>query len=260
MDTLARRPLIAGNWKMHGSRAEARTWAGAAAEAAAGSPNDVAVFPPYPWLPEVAGLLAGHGGAVALGAQGCSWEARGAFTGAVAASMLAEAGCRYVLCGHSERRHVFGEDDAQVAGSLARALEAGLEPVLCVGETLEEREAGRTREVVLGQLDAGLARLGGPQDPLTLAYEPVWAIGTGRAASPAEAAEVHAWLRARVARTDAERAARVRILYGGSVNADNMGGFLEVPDVDGALVGGASLDPGTFGRLIRHAPAGASGA
>ena len=256
MSTPDRVPLIAGNWKMHGSRAQARAWAAAAATAAAESQRDVAVFPPYPWLDEVRAVL----GDVGLGAQACSWEAKGALTGAVAAWMLAEAGCRYVLCGHSERRHVFGESDEQVAGSLAQALAAGLEPVLCVGETSEERGAGRTQEVILRQLDAGLARLRGPADPLVIAYEPVWAIGSGQAASPTEAAQAHAWLRERVAAGDPKRAERVRILYGGSVSPDNIGGFLEVPDVDGALIGGAALDPVKFGRMIRHVPAGAHGA
>jgi len=174
--------------------------------------------------------------------------------------MLAEAGCRYVLCGHSERRHLFGETDAQVAAGLLQALEAGLTPILCVGETLDERRAERTREVLERQLDAGLATLRGPADPLLVAYEPVWAIGTGQAASPKEAAQAHGWIRARIAGRDADRATALRILYGGSVNPDNIGGFLEVPDVDGALIGGAALDPARFGRMIRHAPAGAPGA
>ncbi|MDF1701873.1 MAG: triose-phosphate isomerase [Planctomycetota bacterium] len=256
MSTPTRTPLIAGNWKMNGSLGDARTWAEAAAAAAAASANDVAVFPPAPWLMAVGGSLADAGGGVTLGGQACAWEAAGAFTGAVAASMLAEAGCRMVLCGHSERRHVFGERDADVAGGLARALEAGLEPILCVGETLEEREAGQTEAVILRQLDAGLACLRSAEDPLTIAYEPVWAIGTGKAATPVEAAAAHASLRARVAETDAERAARVRILYGGSANPDNMGGFLEVSDVDGLLIGGASLDPAKFAAMVGYTPAG----
>ncbi|MDJ0522761.1 MAG: triose-phosphate isomerase [Planctomycetota bacterium] len=255
--TTTRTPLIAGNWKMNGTREEARGWAAAAAEALTGSTNDAAVFPPDAWLCDVAEVLASAGGAVALGGQSCCWEPKGAFTGATSAAMLAEVGCRYVLCGHSERRHVFGESDADVAGSMAQALAAGLTPVLCVGETIEEREAGRTQEVLLTQVDAGLGALRGADDPLVIAYEPVWAIGTGKAATPTEAAEAHAWIRARVAETDAERAERVRILYGGSVNPDNIGGFLDVPDVDGALIGGAALDPVKFGLMIRHASTGA---
>jgi len=251
--TTTRTPLIAGNWKMNGTRAETCAWAEAAAEAAADAPNEAAVFPVYPWLPKIAGILAG--GRVALGAQACAGAAQGAFTGAVAASMLAEIGCRYVLCGHSERRDVFRETDEDVAASLAQALEAGLTPVLCVGETSEERAAGQTRAVLLRQLDAGLARLRGPEDPLVIAYEPVWAIGSGRAATPEEAGEAHGWIRARVAETDAERAEAVRILYGGSVNPSNIGGFLAVPDVDGALIGGAALDPASFGAMIRTSAA-----
>jgi len=255
MSSTPRIPLIAGNWKMNGSRAEAGRWAEAAAQAARDAPNDVAIFPAYPQLTQVADILASAGGRVDLGAQACAGEARGAFTGAVSASMLAEVGCAYVLCGHSERRHLFGESNAQVAASLAQALESGLRPILCVGETLPEREAGRTREVLLGQLDAALGRLRSPEDPLLIAYEPVWAIGSGVAASPQEAAQAHRWLRERVAERDARRAAAVRILYGGSVNPGNIGGFLEVPDVDGALIGGAALDPVAFARMIRAASA-----
>ncbi len=251
-------PLIAGNWKMNGSRADARAWAEAAVAAAGDASNDAAVFPPYPWLGEVAGVVGGS--RVALGGQACHGEVSGAYTAAVSAGMLMETGCRYVLCGHSERRALFGEDDAFVAGTLGAALRAGLEPVLCVGETLEERETGNTQSVLLRQVDAGLAEIRGPDDPLTIAYEPVWAIGTGKAASPAEAAEAHGWIRARVAETDAERAGRVRILYGGSVNPENIGGFLEVPDVDGALIGGAALDPAKFSAMIRATPATAPGA
>ena len=252
-----RTPLIAGNWKMNGTREEARGWAAAAVEALQGSRSEAAVFPPFPWLADVAEVLRAAGGGVALGGQACCWEPAGAFTGATSAGMLAELGCRYVLCGHSERRHVFGETDTHVAGSVARALEAGLTPVLCVGETLDQRAAGRTREILLTQVDAALGALRSARDPLVIAYEPVWAIGTGKAASPTEAAEAHAWVRERVAETDAERAAGVRILYGGSVHPDNIGGFLEVHDVDGALIGGAALDPVKFGRMIRYAPAGA---
>ena len=239
-----RTPLIAGNWKMNGTRADAVAWTAAAALAAADSPNDVALFPPAPWLLDVAEAA----GDVAVGAQCCSWEASGAFTGALSATMVRETGATLVLCGHSERRHVFGETDEQVAGSMAQATAAGLTPVLCVGETLPEREAGNTQAVILRQLDAGLGALetGGP---LILAYEPVWAIGTGKAATPTEAAQAHGWLRARVAEAAPERAG-VRILYGGSVKPDNIVGFLSASDVDGALVGGASLDPDVFGQII----------
>jgi len=245
-----RRPLIAGNWKMNGLATDARRWAEAAVEAARESPNEVALFPPFPWLALVAGIVGAPDGEVALGGQCCHTEPYGAFTGSVSAAMLADAGCRYVLCGHSERRHLGGETDDVVAASLVRALEAGLTPVLCVGETLDERKAGRARDVVLRQLDAGLDALPEAASPLVVAYEPVWAIGTGVTATPEEASGAHAWIRTRAAERDARRAAGLRILYGGSVKPGNIDGLLAMPDVDGALVGGASLDPDAFGRLV----------
>ena len=199
----------------------------------------------------VSGILGAPAGKVGLGGQSCHPKASGAFTGAVSAPMLADLGCRFVLCGHSERRHVFGETDAFVADSDRAALAAGLVPVLCIGEQSDEREAGETHAVRARQLDAGLGALSGPDAPLVIAYEPVWAIGTGKAATPTEAADAHAFVRGRVAEQDAERAEAVRILYGGSVNADNIDGFLAVPDVDGALVGGAALDPEGFARIAR---------
>ncbi len=247
----ARGVLIAGNWKMNGLRADARRWAEAALEAARTSTSEVALFPPYPWLDEVARVVGAPDGPVAVGGQACAPEPFGAYTGQVAAAMLTGVGCRYVLCGHSERRHGLGETDAVVAAGLLQALEAGLVPVLCVGETLPERRAGRAREVVLRQVDAGLDALPGPDAPLVLAYEPVWAIGTGLTASPEEAQEVHAWIRAEVRSRDASRARSLRILYGGSVKPGNIGRLLAAEDVDGALVGGASLDPDAFQRLVR---------
>jgi triosephosphate isomerase len=249
-----RRILIAGNWKMNGLEADARRWAKAAMEADASTPNEVALFPPFPWLAAVGDLVGAPDGAVGLGAQCCHTEPYGAFTGSVSAGMLKDVGCRYVLCGHSERRHLGGESDEVVAASLARALEEGLVPVLCVGETLAEREAGRARDVVLRQLDAGLDALPTPQAPLVVAYEPVWAIGTGLTASPEEAAGSHAWIRTRVAERDPKRALGLRILYGGSVKPGNIGGLLASEDVDGALVGGAALDPEAFAALIRATP------
>jgi len=246
-----RRRLIAGNWKMNGGRAQALGWARAAVESAALTEHELAVFPPYPWLAEVAAVLGAPQGAVRLGAQACHPEPAGAFTGAVSASMLAEAGCTYCLCGHSERRQLFGETDAFVGQSLRAALSAGLVPILCVGETLAEREAGDTAAVVLRQLEAGLDALPSPSAPLVVAYEPVWAIGTGRSATPGQAAEVHRRIRERVAERDPTRARALRILYGGSVKPDNMDGFLGMEEVDGALVGGASLDPAAFRLLAR---------
>jgi triosephosphate isomerase len=168
--------------------------------------------------------------------------------------MLKDAGCTYVLCGHSERRLHRGETDTVVQACVGRALAEGLVPILCVGETLEERRAHRARSVVLRQVEAGLEALRGPEDPLLIAYEPVWAIGTGLTASPAEAQEVHAWIRGRVADDEPRRAEGLRILYGGSVKPGNIGGLLAAPDVDGALVGGASLDPEAFGLLAGARP------
>ena len=243
--------MIAGNWKMNGLRTDARRWAEAAVAAAQDCPNDVALFPSYPWLDEVGRIVGAPSGKVALGAQACSGEPFGAFTGAVAAGQLADAGCLYVLCGHSERRHVFGETDQMVAASMRQAYEVGLTPVLCVGETLDERNGMQARNVVLRQVDAGLEALPGPSAPLIIAYEPVWAIGTGLTASPKEAAEAHGWIRWRVGEVDQERAEGLRILYGGSVKPGNIGGLLAASDVDGALVGGAALDPEAFAALIK---------
>ena len=249
-----RRILIAGNWKMNGLEADARRWAEAASKVDASTPNEVALFPPFPWLGTVGDILGAPDGPVGLGGQCCHTQPYGAYTGSISAGMLKDAGCRYVLCGHSERRHLGGETDVVVAESLTRALEAGLVPILCVGETLEERNAARARDVVLRQVDAGLDALTSPDAPLVIAYEPVWAIGTGLSASPEEAAGAHAWIRTRVAERDAKRALGLRILYGGSVKPGNIGGLLASPDVDGALVGGAALDPEAFGALIRATP------
>ncbi len=248
-----RRLLVAGNWKMNGGRADARRWAEAAARASREAQAEVALFPPYPWLVEVGALLAGS--PALLGGQACHSQPLGAYTGSVSASMLSEAGCTLVLCGHSERRTLCGETDEVVADTLRRAYEAGLVPVLCVGETLAQRRAYATKEVLARQVAAGLAALppsgGLPAAPLVIAYEPVWAIGTGVVATPAEAREAHGWIRLCVAEADPARAAAVRILYGGSVKPENMGGLLAEPDVDGFLVGGASLDPVAFAALAR---------
>ena len=249
-----RRLLIAGNWKMNGERQDARRWAEAAAQAAHGATSEVAVFPPYPWLAEVAAAVAGSG--VALGAQACHAEAFGAYTGGVSAAMLKDAGCTYVLCGHSERRSLCGETDAVVADSLRRAWEAGLVPVLCVGETLAERRALRTRQVLTTQVRAGLEALPRASAPLVVAYEPVWAIGTGVVASPEEARDAHRWIRSELSGHDPDLGARVRILYGGSAKPENIDGLLAQPDVDGVLAGGASLVPAQFAALVgaRRAP------
>ena len=250
------RPFVAGNWKMNGDRLLARTLADAALAAAKAAPEvDVAVFPPYPLLPFVAEALGSPEGPVALGGQACHADAKGAHTAAVSAGMLAETGCTLVLCGHSEVRRECGLDDEGVRGSAAAALAAGLRPLVCVGETRAERDAGRAREVLERQVDAVVGGLPRGGDGIDVAYEPVWAIGTGDSATPAQAREAHAWIRARL---DAARGERARILYGGSVAPANIGGFLSVPGVDGVLVGGQSLDPAAFTSLVeaaRHAAA-----
>ena len=238
--------LVAGNWKMHGSRAANPALLDAVLSGLSRLPGvECAVCVPFPYLSETSARLAGS--TLGLGAQTVSEFASGAYTGEVSAVMLADFGCRFVLVGHSERRGLFGETDVQVAAKFAAATKAGITPVLCVGETLEEREGGRTEQVVARQLDAvlkvsGAAALGGA----VLAYEPVWAIGTGRTASPQQAQEVHAFLRGRVAGEDAGVASKLRILYGGRVKPGNAAEIFAMKDVDGGLIGGASLVPEDF--------------
>lgn len=247
-----RRRLVAGNWKMNGSVAAVRDWCATVVQAAAEAPVDIALFPPYPLLAQAMQSLAGTN--VQLGAQDVSMHASGAYTGEVSAAMLIEAGCRQVLVGHSERRSYHGETDEQVAAKFAVALDAGLVPVLCIGETLAQREGGETDAVVGCQLRAVLERVGG--DGLAkgvIAYEPVWAIGTGRTASPMQAQAVHENIRGILRDANATMAGSMRILYGGSVNGDNAGQLFEMPDIDGALVGGASLNAREFLRIVRTA-------
>jgi triosephosphate isomerase len=255
-----RTKLIAGNWKMNLGPRAGQELAHAVARAAsevgggtggAGTPPQVLVCPPFVTLPAVAAAL--RGTPVELGAQDLHWERAGAFTGEIAGEMLIEVGCRFVIVGHSERRHLFGESDETVARKARAALGAGLTPIVCVGETLAEREAGDTAAVVERQLGAVYDALDAGQAAATvLAYEPVWAIGTGRNATPAQAVEVHARLRAALAaRFGAPAAAALRILYGGSVNAANGASLLGEAEIDGALVGGASLKAEEFGRLIQ---------
>lgn len=239
-----RTSLVAGNWKMHGRLDMARDLA---ARIAAGAPAGVelALCPPYPYLAALQQTLAGT--PVALGAQNLAEQPEGAFTGEVAGEMLAEFGCRYVLVGHSERRSLYGETDAVVATKFQRAQAAGLVPVLCLGESQAEREAGQTEAVVGRQLDAVLALAGvAAFHQAVIAYEPVWAIGTGLTASPEQAQAVHAFIRQRLAGHDGAVAAATRILYGGSVKADNAALLLAEPDIDGGLIGGASLDADSF--------------
>ncbi|MDE0244347.1 MAG: triose-phosphate isomerase [Gammaproteobacteria bacterium] len=253
-----RRRIVAGNWKMHGSLGAARELAGALAataqEPGRGLP-EVIVFPPFPHLDAVRRVLedAESAGtlAVQLGAQDVSSQGEGAHTGDVSAGMLADCGCSHVLVGHSERRTDFRESDELVATKFQRAADQGLIPILCVGETLREREAERTGEIVLRQLAAVMELCGaGGFTRAVLAYEPVWAIGTGHTATPEQAQEVHALLRGEIARTDAKISAGLRILYGGSVNGANAAALFAQPDIDGGLVGGASLDAKEFLRII----------
>ena len=238
---------------MNGSREHARALVAGVCEGARGLPGvDVGVCPPFVYLPDAGAAISGA--PVLLGGQDCARTGDGAHTGEVSARMLADVGCSFVLAGHSERRTLYDEDDATVAGKAALALAAGLSPVVCVGETLEEREAGRTEATVMRQLDAVVERL--DRDALArivVAYEPVWAIGTGRTATPAQANEVHAVLRERVAAREPEVAAGLRILYGGSVKPDNAAALFAEPDVDGGLIGGASLDAGQFLDICRAA-------
>jgi len=242
---MARRKFVAGNWKMHGSLASNLSLLNAVRAGAAGMAAQVAVCVPYPFLAQTQSALAGSN--VAWGAQDVSEHAQGAYTGEVSAAMLLEFGCRYAIVGHSERRSCYGDTDAVVAAKFDAALKAGLIPILCVGETLVERETGITAGVVTRQLDAVIAKSGvAALAKAVIAYEPVWAIGTGKTATPAQAQEVHALIRARVAQGDAAVAAGVQILYGGSVKPGNAKELFGQPDIDGGLIGGAALVAADF--------------
>lgn len=252
----ARRPLVAGNWKMHGSLlANERLLADlrALVDARTLAAVDVVVLPPYPYLAQVSAWLADAG--LAWGAQDVAEQAEGAYTGEVSAAMLRDLGCRWVTVGHSERRTLFAESDARVAAKAQRARQAGLGVIVCVGETLAERQAGQTEAVLARQVEAlaPLAREAARDAAeLVVAYEPVWAIGTGVSASPDQAQAAHGWIRARLADAGLPAAA-IRILYGGSVKADNAAALFAMPDIDGGLVGGAALDAQAFAAICRHA-------
>ncbi len=248
---MGRKKLIAGNWKMNGSLAANAALMGELLAGIGQPVCDVAVCVPAVYLAQVQLLLAGQGG-IALGAQDVSQHESGAYTGDVSAAMLKELGARYVIVGHSERRQYQGETDAQVAVKAQRALAAGLTPIVCVGETLREREQGETESVVSRQLSAVIQLNGERLADLVVAYEPVWAIGTGRTATPEQAQAVHAALRALLAAADLQ-AAGVRILYGGSMNAGNAAELLAQPDIDGGLIGGASLKARDFLKIIETA-------
>lgn len=239
--------LIAGNWKMNGSLAANEALLAALKQGLSAKPAcDVVLCVPAPYLSQVQSLKAE---AVDLGSQDVSAQASGAFTGEVSAAMLKDFGARYAIVGHSERRQYHGETDALVADKAKAALAAGITPIVCVGETLAEREAGRTEEIVKRQLAAVIHTNGHCISEIVVAYEPVWAIGTGKTASPEEAQAVHAVLRAQL-KAATDQSARIRILYGGSMNAANAGSLLSQPDIDGGLIGGASLKAVDFLSII----------
>lgn len=240
-----RQPLIAGNWKLNGSRQSVVDLATAVVAGCGQLSSEVLVCPTYVHITDVQGVVSNS--ALHLGAQNCAEADSGAFTGEVSATMLAEYGCEYVILGHSERRAMFHESSELVAAKCKAVQAAGLTPILCVGETLEEREAGQVEAVIAEQLDAvlndaGVAAFGN----MVVAYEPVWAIGTGKTASPEQAQDVHAMIRARIASHDASIAQALRILYGGSVKPDNATTLFSQTDIDGGLIGGAALDAESF--------------
>ena len=242
--------LIAGNWKMNGNLVANQTLLAALAEGLATKPAcDIAVCVPAPYLAQVQSLKAA---AIDLGSQDVSAQASGAYTGEISAAMLKDFGARYAIVGHSERRQYHGETDALVADKAKAALAAGIAPIVCVGETLAEREAGRTEEVVKRQLAAVIHTNGHCISEIVVAYEPVWAIGTGKTASPEEAQAVHAVLRAQL-KAATDQSARIKILYGGSMNAANAASLLSQPDIDGGLIGGASLKAADFLSIIAAA-------
>jgi triosephosphate isomerase len=253
---MARRKFVCGNWKMHKTAPEAialvKELAAGIAEASGGGKVQVAVAPTFTALSSAAGALAGTG--IELAAQNVHWESQGAFTGEISAAMLADAGCAHCIVGHSERRQLFGETDEGVRKKVGALLAATIKPIVCVGETLAEREANRTLEVVERQVRGGLQGLSAEQlASVTVAYEPVWAIGTGKTATSAQAQEVHAAIRALLRQLGGPVGDQIRIQYGGSVKPDNAAELMSQPDVDGALVGGASLKAKDFLAIVKGA-------
>jgi len=244
-----RAPLVAGNWKMHGGLSDNAALLAAVVEGSRALRRaQVAVCAPYPYLQQAQELL--EGGPVAWGAQNVSQYAKGAYTGEVSAGMLREFGCTYVIVGHSERRAMFGEDSDTVALKYQAAAETGLVPILCLGETLQQRDAGETERVVDTQLSAVTSRVGWKAlSKGVIAYEPVWAIGTGKTATPEQAQAVHQHLRQRIAAEEAEVARNLRLLYGGSVKGSNAAELFAMPDIDGGLIGGASLSASEFNAI-----------
>ena len=245
-----RRALIAGNWKMHATRAEAVALIDGIKEAAGARDREVVIAPPYTALETAARAI--EGTAIGLAGQNLHWEPKGAFTGEISGEMLKDAGCTYVIVGHSERRQYFGETNETVRQKIEAALRVALKPIMCIGERLREREGGNTLPVIERQVRDGLAGFG--RDVvrgLTIAYEPVWAIGTGKTATQEQAQEVHAAIRTLLKELAGDTGSEaVRVLYGGSVKADNIDTLMAQPDIDGALVGGASLDAAAFSRII----------
>ena len=245
-----RRPLIVGNWKMNGATEANAALLGTLTHQVGGTTCDIAVCVPAPYLLQVETLL--QGSCIALGAQDVSAQDEGAYTGEVSARMLRDVGVRFVIVGHSERRQYHRESDAMVAQKVQKALAAGVTPIVCIGETLQERQSGQTEDVVKRQLAAVIQANGHCISEIVVAYEPVWAIGTGQTASPAQAQQVHAVLRAQLQAASAH-ADKVRILYGGSMNATNAVELLAQPDIDGGLVGGASLKAADFLSIVHAA-------
>jgi triosephosphate isomerase len=246
------RPFFCGNWKLYGSIAESVALATGVRDAVAGvSGAEVAVAPGFVALVPVIEKL--RGSAVGVSAQNCYSEPKGAFTGEVSPGQLADAGCKYVIVGHSERRQLFGETDAGVAKKTRAVLASGMSPIVCVGETLAQRDANQTLQVVGTQLEAAVLELAEAELlRVVVAYEPVWAIGTGRNATPEQAREVHRYIRGRLAEKLGPKAKSLRILYGGSVKPDNVAGLLAQEDIDGALVGGASLTVDSFATIVKE--------
>jgi triosephosphate isomerase (TIM) len=246
-----RRPIIAGNWKMNKTTVEARELASKLIPLIAGvKERDIVLAPPFTALQSVAGVIKGT--AIALSAQNLHWEDKGAFTGEISAEMLLDLGCKYVIIGHSERRQFFSETDETVNKKLRQALNKGLLPIVCVGETLKEREAGKANDVIERQITGALKNVTAAEmQKVTIAYEPVWAIGTGKTATPDQANEIHSFIRKKgEIAYGKEIASALRIQYGGSVTPENVSTLMAMPDIDGALVGGASLKPESFAALV----------
>ena len=248
-----RRPIVAANWKLNGNRNLVQSLVAAVNKHAASADSaDVVICPPFPYLADSKKLIDRSN--TYLGAQNVAKEAQGAYTGEVSAEMLAEMGCRFVIIGHSERRQYYAESDSIVAEKFVRVQDAGLIPIVCVGESLQQREQGKMEEIIVGQIQAVIAKAGiNNFNNAVVAYEPIWAIGTGETATPNQAQQVHALIRDEVAQQDASIASDLRILYGGSVRADNAAELFAQTDIDGGLIGGASLDAEQFNAIVSAA-------